>query len=898
MAGPLLETKLSAPRRREGVVSRARLNDRLSHDGWSRLTLVAAPAGFGKTTQIVDWLATSPVPPAIAWLSLDAGDDDPVAYWTYLVAALQRAAPTVGEQARQLLETTRAPIEGVLTSLLNDVGAMPMDVVLVLDDYHLIESPEIHAGMSFLVDHLPPRLHLVIATRIDPPLPLARLRARGGLVELRAADLRFQPDEAAAYLHGSMGLALTDREIEVLDERTEGWIAALQLAGLSLRGRDDVDGFIAGFAGDDRYIVDYLAEEVLQRQPEELQRFLLQTSILARLTGELCDALTRRTDSRAVLHELDRANLFLVPLDDRRRWYRYHHLFADVLRARLLDEMPDQVAVLHRRASEWHAAAGDRSEAIRHALEGGDVDRAGDLIEGSIADMRKGRQEVTLRGWLEALPPDVLRDRPVLGLTLVGTMMQTGRHEGVDERLREAERWVEERSDGSGGADADAVRRVRIELAMYRAAYALIQGDRATTLVHAQRAIDLSDADEHLGRGAGAALSGLAHWSDGNVGIALERYEEAMASLQQGGYLSDAVGCAITVADLQISLGRPDDAAATYEHGLALATSGDGPPLRGAADMLVGLGDLAREHDDLDRATADLARSRELGDENGLPQYAYRWRLLDARIRLATGDPDGALERLAEAERWHTTDMSPDVRPLAAVRARMWIAIGRPDEVWAWARRQGLSVADDATYLREYELATLGRALVAQASQGRAAVPVAEVMALADRLLVAAEDSARVGSVLDLLTLQALARHAARDVAGALASLTRALLLAEPRGHVRTFLDEGPSMAPLLRLAVKHDVVGPYARRLLRRAEGEVAVAGPRPPLVEPLSERELDVLRLLAGDLDGPAIASELFVSVNTLRTHTKSIYAKLGVNDRRAAVRRAGELGLLPRP
>ena len=401
--------------------------------------LVSAPAGFGKTTLLTEWLAAGPAGPAgerlAAWLSLDRGDNDPVSFWTYVIAALRTAAPGVGESALALLQAPQPPpIETVLTVLLNDLGALAGDTVLVLDDYHVVDASDVQDGMAFLLDHLPAGLHVVIASRADPALPLARWRARGELAEIRAAELRFTPDEAAAYLNEMMGLRLTARDVAALEGRTEGWIAALQLAALSMQGRDDVAGFIAGFAGDDRYVVDYLAEEVLQRQSDRVQAFLPQTSILGRLTGPLCDAVTGQGGGKAMLEALDRGNLFLVPLDDRRRWYRYHHLFADVLQARLLDEQPGQVPDLHRRASVWYEQNGESSVAIGHALAAEDFERAADLVELAISVMSKTRQEARVRGWLEAIPDEVVRVRPVLIVAFAWVLLSVGEFESVEGR--------------------------------------------------------------------------------------------------------------------------------------------------------------------------------------------------------------------------------------------------------------------------------------------------------------------------------------------------------------------------------------------------------------------------------------------------------------------------------
>ena len=476
--------------------------------------LVSAPAGFGKTTLLAEWLDAGSAAAdgrSVAWLSLDRGDNDATLFWTYLVAALETAAPGVGAGTLALLQETHpSPIETILTTLLNDLDTIASDVVLVLDDYHVIDSPEVQVGMVFLVDHLPAQHHLVIAGRADPALPLARLRGRGELVEIRAADLRFTPDEAAAYLNGVMGLALTAPDVAVLEQRTEGWIAALQLAALSMSGRNDIAGFIAGFAGDDRYIVDYLAEEVLQRQPVHVRSFLLQTSILDRLTGPLCDAVSGQDGGKVTLAALERGNLFLVPLDDRRQWYRYHHLFAGVLRARLLDEQPDRVDELHQRASAWYERNGERSEAIRHALAGEDFERAADLVELAIPAMRRSRQEAALRRWLEVLPDDVIRVRPVLSIGYVGALIVQGEPEGVEARLRDAERWLdtttglgERPQDASVGmvvVDDEAFRGLPVAVAVYRAGQARILGDVVGTMTHARRALELSGEGDHFGR--------------------------------------------------------------------------------------------------------------------------------------------------------------------------------------------------------------------------------------------------------------------------------------------------------------------------------------------------------------------------------------------------------------
>jgi len=887
MATRLLETKLHAPPRRHGLIARSRLTDRLSRAAESKLTLVSAPPGFGKTTLVADWVASRGPHTGTAWLSLDSTDNDPASFWTHVVAALQTAAPNVGDGAMSAFLSPQPDLGAALHTLLNDLAALPRDLVLVLDDFHVIDAREVHEQMALVLDHLPARVHLVIATRSDPALPLARLRVRGELVEIRAADLRFTADEAAAYLNGVMGLELTAADVAALESRTEGWIAALQLAAVSLQGRDDVASFIASFSGDDRYVVDYLMDEVLARQPEEVRSFLLQTAILERMTGPLCDAVTGRGDGRAILERLDRGNLFLVALDDQRRWYRYHHLFADVLRARLLDEDAESVPSLHRRAGDWFERNGEWAEAIRHALAAADHARAAHLIEIASPEMRQVRAEMTLRRWLEALPVALLEVRPVLAATLAGALMQTGEFARVDALLSAAERSLEpDRAATTVIADESERRRLPGTLGMLRAGYARITGDLSGTIAIASRALDVVAPDDHLSRGGAAALLGLAHWETGDLDAAYQSFADGMASLEAAGHISDVVGGQVTLADIRIAQGRLGAALQAYGRGLGIALGQAGPPLRGAADMHVGISDVLRERNDLAGAAERLAASRELGDENGLPKNPYRSRVAEARIRQAENDLPAALQLLDEAERVFFADFSPVVTPIPALKARLWIALGRLAQGWDWARSAQISTADDAGYVGQFEHSTLARLLLADDR-------VDEALALAERLVQTAENRGWVGAALDALVVQALARHARGDVKGALESLARAFKSSEAEGYVRIFADEGLPMAALLKEAAKRQLAPTYVPLLQGASTSSLPTR--RHGLIEPLSERELEVLRLLATDLSGPEIANHLVVSLNTVRSHTKAIFAKLGVNSRRSAVRRAAELDLL---
>ena len=920
MPTPILATKLYVPPPRANLVLRPRLVERLN-EGLSasrKLTLISAPAGFGKTTLVSEWVAVCDRP--VAWLSLDEGDKDPTRFLTYLVAALQTIMVNIGEGVLGVLQSPQPPsTESILTALLNEITSIPDHFILVLDDFHVIDSKPVGEALAFLLEHLPPQMHLVITTREDPHLPLARLRARGQLTELRAIDLRFAPTEAAEFLNAVMGLDLSAADVAALENRTEGWIAALQFAALALRGplsmqgQKDATGFIQSFTGSHHFVLDYLVEEVLQQQSETVQAFLLRTSILDRLFGPLCDAVlgSPSASGQQTLEYLERANLFIVPLDNERRWYRYHHLFADVLRVHLMAEQPDQVSALHRRASDWYEDNGSTDNAIRHALAAEDFARAADLVELVMPAMNRSRQFATLLGWLKALPDELVRVRPVLSTGYALVSLSSGELGGVEPRLRDAERWLDpsagmrERPESPAAGmvivDEEEFRRLPGMIAIIRAGLALARGDMPETVKNARRVLDLAPEDDHLMLGGAASQLGLAAWTSGDLDAARQLTADGMANLRLAGYISPAIGGARVLADIQIAQGRLHEAMSTYERALQWATEPGAPVQRGAADMYVGMSDLHREHNDLKTATQHLLTSQALGELAGLPPNPYRWCAAMARIREAQGDPDGALDLLDQAERLYDGAFAPNVRPVATRKTRVWVAQGRLDEAVGWARAQGLSVDDELSYLREFDHITLARVLLARYQSDPADASISGAVGLLQRLLKAAEEGGRTGSVIEILVLQAMAYHAQGDLSAALLPLQHALVLAEPEGYVRMFLDEGSSMMHLLREASAREIMPDYTDKLRAAFEAEKQVSEAKPDippakiLVESLSQRELGILQLIAQGLSNREIGERLFLALDTVKGHNRRLFDKLQVQSRTEAIARARELGLL---
>ncbi len=907
----LLATKLHLPGSRPGQVPRPRLTDRLDESLGHGLVLVCAPAGYGKTALLADWAERRP--PRTAWLSLDSGDNDPARFWRHAVAAMDRVRPGLDGRLGPLLgPPAPASFEPLVTTLINELAADPRaDGVLILDDYHVIQSPAVHGSVEFLLEHRSPELHLVLASRADPPLALARLRARGQLAELRAADLRFTAGEAAGLLAqvgaGPAG-GLPDTAVAALTGRTEGWAAGLQLAGLSLRGQDDVAGFVAAFTGSNRYVLDFLAEEVLERQPEPVRTFLLQTSLLGRMSGELCDAVTGRTDSQVMLEQIEAAGLFLVPLDEVRGWWRYHHLFADLLRARLQAERPGQVAQLQRNAATWAAEHGLVDDAIRHAVAAGEMTWAAQLIEQNFDAVHSQRGEaVTVQRWLAGLPAGLVRSRPRLLLAEAIPMATSGRLAAAQQLAEAAEAaypdGTEEPFEPTTGPARSLLANVPATIALLHGYLAQLRGDMTGTAEFASQSLSESRDGEWLLRSIAEGQLGVAAWLGGQLAEAERAFTDAIAGRQAAGLPTWRAWASYELGRVQQAQGRLDAVARTCEEALEAAAAGGQAPLPAAGPAHVGLAEVAYQRSDLDGALRHVSEGVAL-----CRSFVYTVPLAAglttlAWARQATGDPSGALAAIGEA-----VQAAPGppglVNPVPAHRARLLLTQGDLAGAERWTLESGLRTDDDPDYPREPGHLVLARVLLAQGRAGQA-------LSLLDRLHAAAVAQDRVGSLIETGALRALALAAGGDEPGAVTALAGALALACPQGYIRVFADEGPPMAALLgRLIVRQRAEHAGGRRVpfgclarLQRAfdTGPASAAPvPRatmvPGIVEQLTGRELEVLAMLAKGSPNQAIARDLVVSLDTVKKHVGHVLGKLGAANRTEAVARARQLGLIP--
>jgi LuxR family maltose regulon positive regulatory protein len=909
---PLLTTKLYLPPERSNRVPRTRLTARLNEA--RPLTLVAAPAGFGKTTLLSQWIPQSQH--CVTWLSLDSADNDPIRFWCYVVAALQRLRSDLGAGALVLLQAPQPPPPPIiLTELLNDISRFDDQFALVLDDCHAIDEPSIHEALAFLVEHMPRQMRLVLTTRSDPPLPLARYRAGDLLTELRAEDLRFTFDEAAQFLTEVMELDLSAEAMAALEQRTQGWIAGLQLAALSVQGRQDASAFIQAFSGSHRHVLSYLVEEVLNRRPLGTLGFLLRTSILDRLCAGLCDAITGGHDGQAILRKLEQANLFIDPLDDHGHWYRYHPLFAEVLRTRLQQTYADELPELHRRACEWYEQHGQLAEAVNHALAAEEWELAARLLERIVKEMvemvaHAGQAQTVLR-WLKALPAAVVRTHPTLCFYHATVLMFTSQLDAAEAWLQDAERTVRP------GMPPGEAHSILGWVALIRADIARVRGDLASGVVLAHRALELLPESEPLARAVARMNVAHAYLPDGDVTQSAERSaQEAIAPLRGLGNLFATLIAVTNHARLQALQGRPRRAAATYALAEEVAPGGGRlHELLNGASFYIGRGDLLREWNNLDDAEQHLTRGLEL--VQGLlsvdADVVTTGYVALAKLRHARGDLRGGLEVLDEfAQLARKRDFfAPLVARGEAVRAQLQLASTGGDltAAFRWAEASELRADDEVLpYLREAEYLTLARVLMAQHRTG-------DARRLLDRLLTAAEAGGRIGRAIEILMLQSLALQAQGASAQAFRALERALTLAEPEGYVRTFVDDGELMREVLGqwrletgrhkdLTEVQTRLMTYAGKLLEAFTNRATQSGStnhpaeatvlQTPLVEPLSARELEVLNLIAEGLSNKAIAERLSLATGTVKVHLKHIYGKLDVNSRTQAVARLRELDL----
>jgi LuxR family maltose regulon positive regulatory protein len=897
VANQLLATKLYVPRSRSDLVVRPRLSALLRDGDTRKLTLITAPAGFGKTTLVAAWLAELGLAENAAWVSLDASENEPRLFWAYVITALQTSDPSVGRQALALLQSVQPPaIERVLTTLINDIAVADADFMLALDDYHVIGDERIHAALTFLLDRLPPRMSVVIASRSEPPLALPRLRARGELSEVRAADLRFTREETATFLNQVMALDLSPNDLGTLEQRTEGWIAGLKLAAISMKGRGDKRRFVEESSGENRYVADYLVEEVLQSEPEHMRQLLLATAILDRLSGPLCDAITGQTGSQGLLEELERRNLFVVALDDRREWYRYHHLFADVLQKQSLARDPDAARSHHGRASAWYEAHGSPGDAVRHALAAGDTERAANLLERTWPEKNRSYESANWLARVKTLPDAVIRARPVLGMAYTWGLLNGGELEAAEPRLRDVELALEGDRSRLVIGDEQRFQSLATELDSARIYLTQSLGDTPGTLEHAARALESIPENDLAARATGTALVALALWGRGELDRAHRTFSEALAAMRAAGHELDAIRGMFVLGDIRVAQGRLREAARVYERGLEVAGESSQFADAETDELHLGLSELHREWNDPASATTHLETIARRADRSAHKGNRLRWCTAMAKIHEARGDRDGALELLDEAEKHERRDPIPRARPIPALKARIRIAQGKLDDAMSWARKAGVGIDDEVSYLREFEHVTLARLLVAQAKP-----PADDAVQLLERLRVAAQTGGRIGSVIEVLMLTSLARQSSGNMRGALDPLVEALTLAEPEGYLRVFLDEGTRMRDLLRTATARGLAGAYTRRVL------AAFDAPTPSIIpsganghaaspgQSLTTRELEILRLIAAGLRNQEIADHLSISAATVKRHIANAYAKLGAGHRTEALARAAEMKLL---
>ena len=917
MLSPLLTTKLYVPPARLNRVPRPRLNNQLNIG--RPVTILAAPAGFGKTTALSEWIPTSQH--CVTWVALDDGDNDPVRFWMYVIAALQRLRPDLGANALTMLQLPQSPpITSILTTFINDITSFPEAFSLVLDDYHLIKLQAIQESLTFLLDHLPPRMRIILSTRADPPLPLARLRARDQLTELRAHDLRFTPDEAAKFLNQVMGLSLSTDDIATLESRTEGWIAGLQLAALSMQGHADISGFIQSFSGSHRHVLTYLAEDVLDQHPEGTVGFLLQTSVLERLCGPLCDAVTGQRDGHATLAKLEHANLFIMPLDDTGQWFRYHHLFAEVLRARLQLSQPDMIPELHLRASAWYEQNGLIVESIYHALEVADNDAAVRLIE-SIGMMVfvSGVMQYNLQTWLGKLPDSVVRSRPKLCLIHAWLLLNQGSFTDALERVDEGEQALQHIRTAENASEAH---NLSGELAATRAIIVMSKGefDAEQIITWSEAALAELHPQNLTFQSAALGASGVAYLRLRDVRRAEQSLAEAVTTAQAGGSVYMTVAAVVNLAQIQRARGDIRAAQTTCLQCLDWLAERGVSNWPNAGGVHANLAALFCEVNDMETALRHAKLAIEMTGQGTNPPATLMSLVALARVKEIQQDWDAILGLLRQIEQLQSQVQIPWLRAhWPSIHAHFYLAQGKVADASVLLRKNDVSrdVAQslDLLWACEYDWITPVQVWIAQARGPGDEVVLVQALATLERLLQRAEALGLVWLQVKVHALCSLAHSSLGNPSQAQSSLERALTLAAPEGYIRTFVDEGEPMQEAIkrwRLEFgKRKNLTEAQTRLMAYADKLLGALSENPPglptpdqagnsllyqsdHIEPLSARELQVLHLIAEGLSNDGIAQKLFLSTSTVKVHLKHIYGKLQVHNRTQAVARLRELNL----
>ncbi len=949
MSIPILKTKLYVPQPRPNLVSRPRLLQRLEEGLSYKVTLISAPAGFGKTTLLCDWVNQSEN--AFAWLSLDEGDNDLSHFWSYAIAAIQSIYPGIAESSLARLQSSgfsgtgqKTEIEDLLIELINDIVSQTIegraaveDFFFVLDDYHLITTQAIHDSLLFLLDNLPVKMHLIISTRSDPPLQIPRLRVRGHLIELRVLDLLFTPDEAAAFLNVVMGLELTSEEINLLKSHTEGWIAGLQMVALALQSprssefilsptstvtqtgeTRNISEFIKYFSGEHPFVLDYLAEEVLNSQTEDIRNFLLITSILDYLTGDLCDAISGLNNSQNILEQLSQSNLFILSLDNQQHWYRYHHLFRDFLKERLIQTQIHNVKVLHQKASNWHQGYGQLEQAIKHAIKAEDFDRTASLIEGISKTGVVISEPSVVLGWLEELPPEIIKSRPELGLSYATTFLSLGNLESVEAYLVDVERVIYEPIRGINDvshedigifSEVDAAVKSHLEeaqirdylgkIAAIRSIVACYQGDASAAVSLSQKALEDLAENDLFWRGVMAInialnISGIIGSKDRLLDACQILADAAEESKANEDYYT-AIYALGRLGDLLRIRGKLRDSVNSYQGAIRLGGS-KGQTFPSVGISHVGLGEVLYEWNELENAERHLIEAINLGKKSGDVDVLGEGYISLARVKLAVGDFNGAKETLNQAGKIaQSSNIAWIVGRVSACQTNFWLSQGELKPAIKWGKQSGLNVGGDIGYRRQREYSTLARVYIAQND-------IDQALLLLDWIWGVVETNGMTGHKIEILALQALAYQAKGNTSQAVNVLEHALSLAETEGYFRVFVDEGEPMAQLLRKAVSPDVSLDYVGKLLGAMRQEQPKFSPHPepetgiePLIEPLSQRELQVLTLIAGGASNREIAEELVLALGTVKKHINNIFGKLNVSSRTQAIARARELNLL---